>query len=241
MTGVDRDDIVFFSLSNSLDGACRLRTLAKERKKNKRKIVYIDSNGNDSTVTVYDSFFHTWTATDTMDKLAMVYLGSPAYAPVISSFNAIQDESKIEAGTEILIPVLTENENQSRNRIYSLPEKMDCYGVDIAIDDTGDIVIENGKIKTVGGKDNLAQAIQNRLSTALNSRIRLTVYGIRNSIGDPMAIKSYLNASIQETLLNEPRIDSIENLIYRGDGDNLDVEIAYTDISGNKGTFTGRI
>ena len=116
----------------------------------------------------------------------------------------------------------------------------DNYGKDIKIEN-GDIAILNGDFATVGSTDNLNQAIQNRLQTALDSRIRLNAYGIAASIGNTTEIESYLLTSIYNTVMQDPRIKSIESLSYVGNGDQLEIDLKYIDINNRVRSYGGTI
>ena len=241
MTDNDKDDVITDLKSQLIENACLMVALSKEKQTNATAVVYVDEDGNDATVTVYDFKYHTWKSTDTFDALAADLLGSADYGTVIAYFNGVANESELEAGTKIKIPVLTESETNTNNKIYAAPEKQDNYGVDIAIDEDGDFDLSGGDIKTVNDRDNLTQAISLRLTTASQKRIRLTSYGIRSTIGDPMAVESYLTGSLEQTVKADPRIDEVEEISFKGDGDNLKLEVVYTDINGNTGTYEGDI
>ena len=241
MTETDKEDLVIDCLSQLEDNACTLVALAKEKQTNATSIVYVDNDGNDATVTVYDFRYHVWKSTDTFDRLATTLLGSAEYGTVIAYFNGVAVESELEAGTRIKIPVLSEDKSSKNNKIYAAPEKQENYGVDIAIGDDGDLSISGSDIGTVDNRENLTQAIALRLTTASEKRIRLSSYGIRSVIGDPMAVESYLTGSIEQTVKADPRIEEIEDITFQGDGDVLRLEISYTDINGNSGTYKGEI
>jgi hypothetical protein len=74
----------------------------------------------------------------------------------------------------------------------------------------------------------------------VNKRIRLNVYGIRNNISDPTAGVAYILSSIDLTVRSDPRVKSVDNIGFTGQGDNLNVSVYYTDINGAGGTAAGR-
>jgi hypothetical protein len=116
------------------------------------------------------------------------------------------------------------------------------YGRDIFIGEDGDFAVSvSGDFAAISGPDNLFQAINNRLTTAVEKRIRIGVYGIRATIGDPMAIDSYLLGSIERTINEDPRIDRIEDITFEGRGDALFITVTYIDINGNKDEYQGEI
>ncbi len=241
MTDEDKEDLIIDYLSQMEDSACNIVALSKEKQTNATAVVHVDSDGNDATVTVYDFKFHTWKSGDTFDRLAADLLGDAEYGTVIAYFNEVTNESELEAGTKIKIPVLSENESNVNNRIYAAPEKQENYGIDMKIGDDGDLDVSGGDLKTVGDRDNLTQAVALRLTTAAGRRIRLSAYGIRSTIGDPVAIESYLSGSVEQTVLADPRVLELNELTFKGDGDKLMLELAYTDINGDTGMFKGEI
>lgn len=242
MTESDKEDLLTDYLSQMEEAACVCVALSKEKQTNAQVVVYVDADGNDAAATVYDFKYHVWKSTDTFDKLANDLLGDPNYGTLISFYNKVQNESEIEAGTKVKIPVLSENSSNTKNRIYAEPDKQDNYGIDISVSDDGDFDFgSDGDIKTVGGRDNLTQAIAMRLTTASSKRIRLGAYGIRSVIGEPIAVESYLSSCIEQTIKADPRIEEVNELTFWGDGDRLMLEVVYTDINGDTGLYNGGI
>ncbi len=241
MTDNDKEDLLTDYISQLEDNACIAVALSKEKQTNAVGVVYVGSDGNDEVVTVYDFKNYTWKSSDTFDKLASDYLGDPEYGTVIAYFNGVANESELESGTKIKIPVLTEDSSNTNNRIYAEPSKQENYGTDIMLNEDGDFDLQAGDIKTVEGRDNLTQAISLRLTTASNKRIRLASYGIRSTIGDPIAVESYLSGSIEQTIKADPRIAEVNELTFEGDGDKLKLEVVYTDINGDTGMYKGDI
>lgn len=238
----DKEDLLTDYISQMEDAACVCVALAKEKQTNAQSVVYVDSDGNDTTATVYDFKYHTWKSTDTFDKLANDLLGNSDYGTLLAYYNGVANESELEAGTKIKIPVLTEDLSNTGNRIYAEPEKQENYGTDLTLTDEGDFAVDShGDIKTVNGRDNLTQAIALRLTTASNKRIRLGSYGIRSTIGEPIAVESYLSGCIEQTIKADPRIAEVKELTFEGHGDKLILEVVYTDINGNSGMYKGDI
>lgn len=241
MTDNDREDLLTDYIAQMEEAACKIVAISKERQSNAEIVVYPDSDGNDKTAEVYDCRIYSWKNKDTFDKLAADYMGSADYGTLIAYYNKIANESEIEAGTTIKIPILSESEENGNNRIYAEPDKWNNYGSDIMLDDEGDIAVSHGDIAEISGGDNLAQAIVNRLTTASSKRIRLGTYGIRSNIGDPIAVESYLISTIEQTIKADPRIREIDEITFKGAGDKLILELSYTDINGNKGDYKGEI
>ena len=237
----DTQDSIIDALAEMAEAACIAAALAKEKQTNVTQVVYVDDDGNDAVILVYGYRQHSWKSSDTLDLLAAEYLGDADYASVIAYFNGIKDEAAIEAGTKIKIPELNEGAADSSNRIYAEPEKQDTYGADIKIGEDGDLAVFAGDLAAISGKENLAQGLFNRLSTASGKRLRLASYGIRDTIGDAQAVQSYLAAAITQTITADPRVSSLEEITLEGAGDSLHVAISWEDVNGEQGAFEGEI
>ena len=119
---------------------------------------------------------------------------------------------------------------------------MDACGKDIKIENS-DLAVRNGDFQLTSGLDTINQAITSRLNTTINSRVRNVVYGIRNESGIPEngkdAAATYISASVEQTLLADPRVESVETLEWTGTGAALSIHATYTTISGEKMTYIG--
>ena len=182
----------------------------------------------------------------TFENLAVANYGDVNKAELIATVNnASSIEELITAGeTRVIIPILERKENNENNRIIGFAGQRDAYGVDIALDEQGNINFdETGyEFKLVKGKENLSQAILNRLKESVNKRIRLQYYGIKTTLPDEPAVSNaYIFLSIIQTLQMEPRIKEILGLYFKMDGDVLKIDIDYTDISGDINNFQGAI
>jgi hypothetical protein len=237
----DKMDAVVLLANQLVDLACRAIALAKEKQTNVETVIYVDDEGNDTVVFAYDYKTVKMTSSTTFDRLAQDEFGDPSLGTLIAYYNKIQNEHAVPAGTTLRIPVLIRQDQNLNNRIYAAPELQDNYGRDIALTDSGGFGVYRGDFAVVKGPENLHQAIANRLTTASGKRIRIGAYGLRNSIGDPMAIKSYLFASIEQTLKEDPRIASVDEIRCEGKGDKLNINVTFTDINSNQDTFRGDI
>ena len=76
----------------------------------------------------------------------------------------------------------------------------------------------------------------------LGARIRLEVYGIQASIGDSLkATSSLIQASLHQTTIEDPRVETVEDIQFNGVGDELTVSLVYVDKNGTKQNFGGVI
>jgi hypothetical protein len=237
----DKKDALVLLTNQLVDMACRLVALSKEKQTNVETIIYVDNDGNDAVANVYDYKTVKMTSATTFDKLAQEEYGDPSLGSLIAYYNKIQNEHAVEAGTTLKMPVLAIQDQNLNNRIYAPPELQDCYGRDIALTDSGGFRIEMGDFAVTKGPLNLHQAVGNRLTTASGKRIRIGTYGVRNSIGDPMAMNGYLMASIEQTLKEDPRIAYVDKIEFEGKEDKLYITVIYTDINSNKDTYIGEI
>lgn len=228
----DIEDKKIELFSQAEDLSCKLIKMSKEPQTNIEQCVYVDADGNDAVAYVYDTKFHTWKSTDTMDKLAVTYCGDASFGTLLSYYNGVKDEHSIKAGEQIKIPVFVQNENIFLNKVFLPPEQKENYGRDIALDDEGNFSTLGNDFLFTTGKANLSQAVGNRLSTAFKKRIRLTSYGIRAGIGEAEAVSSYVSASVEQTVLADPRVEKVTNLAFNGFGDGMKIHVDYVDING---------
>jgi len=237
----DKKDRIAFLLNKMFDYMFRAAAIAKEKQTGVEHIVYVDSEGNDAAVFVYDCKIVKMESSATFDKLAQEHFGDPSLGPLIAYYNKIQNEHEVESGADLRIPVLEKTASGQRNMIYAEPETRDSYGRDIALDDNGGFAVTDGDFGIVSGKENLAQALGNRLATSAGNRIRLGAYGIKAATGDPVAVGSFLQGSIEQTVYEDPRIEKVEEIEYKGRGDAIYIAVTYTDINGGRDTYRGKI
>lgn len=200
------------------------------------------SSGNQSTTQnqntpriVYGSTSRTATSGDSYESIAMDYFGDPSYASLIASYNS--RDTEIKEGDTVFIPILNPTEIPKNNNVLTTEKLNDNYGSDIKIDN-GNIAVRNGDLDIISGSNNLNQAISNRINTTINTRIRIPGYGIKSSIGE-QSFTNYLLSSIEDTVLMDPRVKTVDSVNINGAGDSLEVSITYTDINGNKSMYGG--
>lgn len=235
LTDEDRADDLILSIADMFQDCAIVIVRSKESTTNVDTIVYVDSEGNDQSVTIYGYYYYTMRYSDTLDSVAAKLLHNPDMGTILAYYNGIEQEADIPPGTRIKIPRFS-SDDIAGNAIYAPPGDIDTYGRDIKIGADGGIALEGADTATIKGSDNLNQGIAMRLATAANKRLRLVSYGIRNAIGDPMAISSYLRGTIEQTISANPRIAEVNGITFRGSGDSLYINIEYTDINGTKAT-----
>jgi hypothetical protein len=179
-------------------------------------------------------------STDTLESLAEQYLGSPDGAIYIAIYNGVASIDELNPGDTIRIPILTPSIRNSLNQIYACPEDRDNYGRDIYLDSEGYTAPSpSGDYLLVDGVENLNQAILLRLRESVNRRVRLTAYGIRTNVSDPVAGVAYILSSIDLTVRMEPRVSAVNNISFIGAGDGLNITVDYTDINHTNGSVAG--
>lgn len=176
------------------------------------------------------------------DQLAMDYYGDTTLSNLLATYNNIPTDEPLKAGQSILIPNLNMADSKtSENEVYNTPDVKDNYGKDLLIKDK-DFSVYNGDIAIIDGVENLEQALLNRYSTLVGARIRVEAYGIQASIGDALSATSALiQASVHQTTVEDPRVDSVEDISFKGKGDSLTVSVIYIDKNGAKRNFGGTI
>jgi len=180
-------------------------------------------------------------STDSLESLANEHLGDPNKGLDIATYNGIKSLDDLKPGDIIKIPKTTHTTKMANNLIYARREDRDNYGRDIKVIDKGFIVTSNtGDYELAQGVENLTQAVLLRLRESNAKRIRIQAYGIRANVGDTAGVV-YIMTSIRNTLSNEPRIASIENIWFRLKGDCLDIRVSYKDINNISVTTTGRV
>lgn len=193
--------------------------------------------GNDRAIVVYGSRQHRASEADTWDRLAMEYLGDPGLGQMVAMYN---NSGTLDAGDIVNIPIINRKDAVEDNLVYPMSGEIDNYGRDLALASDGDMAGFYGDLMPTSGQDTLAQGIESRLNTAVDTRIRLLVYGIRASVGEPGQAQNFIVSSVNRTLLEEPRIRTVEKVSYRGDGDDLHLSVVYTDINGTRHTYGGK-
>lgn len=192
---------------------------------------------SDQVVVVYGTKAHRATESDTYAKLAQDYLGSPDLGAMIAIYN---NDGDIQTGDILNIPLTNKQDSVQGNIIYPKAGEIDNYGRDIAINDNGDIADFHGDIGLSSNRSNLSQAIESRLSTAINARLRMQVYGIRASVGAPEQAQNFIVSSVSRTLEQEPRIQTVDKIKFSGAGDSLNLSVEYTDVNGLEQTYGGK-
>lgn len=195
-------------------------------------------NAEIAILPTYGDYVYNATSETRLDSLSKKVYGTPDYADTIAVYNGINGDSDIVPGMELKIPYLSYTQALQENEVYG--SNGDIYGTDIALDGLGDLVLaEFNDYATVSGTENIVQAIDLRLAEQDGSRVRLEAYGIKMDGGgyDAFSIAVVLT-SIKETLLQDPRIQSVYNVTGRIYEDKLELGFVVKLEAGGQANFT---
>jgi hypothetical protein len=198
--------------------------------------------GETGLVLSYGHTMVTLKETDSLESLAVEYMGSPDNAQDIATFNGVASLRDLVPGDVIRIPITTRTVKMTNNLIFARRGDRDNYGRDIMLTDDGFIVASNtGDYQLSKGVKNITQAVLLRLRESNAKRIRIVAYGIRTNISDPTAGIAYIISSIRLTVKNDPRVASVDKIKFKAAGDFLDVNVFYHDINNADGNAEGRV
>lgn len=166
---------------------------------------------------------------DTLQRIALDELGNSDLWQYIASINeGVSSNEDISAGDEIFLPLQVEPGEGVNKEQFILTEDFtrDPYGTDIKIDSDGNLIVqESNDVSLIAGIENVKQAINLRLNTLSGSMIKQSVYGIATQAGlagSDLAIK-YMKTAIRASLVQDPRIEKVENMIVTFDRDALKI------------------
>jgi len=199
---------------------------------------------DDNNVSVYGYTSTALTSTDTLESLAQKYYGDPSYAQLIASYNEIGDDDELSAGQRIKIPAIVPVDRTDGGNIYDY-DLNDPYGRDIAVGESGDVLFgESGEYATVGGVENVIQAINMRLGEVIGNRLRLTSYGLVSNVGSTIknqAVVVYLISNLRETVMQDPRVARINGISLQGSRDTITFSIDLDLVGNNPVRVVGAI
>lgn len=189
----------------------------------------------------YSSFsFLSLKENQTLENLAFVYLGDPSLGGVIAVFNGLSSSLELKTGQTIKIPSKGGNFNKD-NPIFDF-EHSDFIGRDLLLGEDGDLIFDSfGNIEVANQGETIKQAINLRLKESLGTRKRLKTYGTLKQVGTPSKIDNYFVSSIVETILQDVRVKSVNNIKCSSNGDKLMYEVEILLIDGAASLIRGQI
>jgi Protein of unknown function (DUF2634) len=176
---------------------------------------------------------------DTLQRIALNELGDEDLWPFIASINdGISGNDDLVAGEDIFLPSQVQTSEKDNKEQFILTEDVagDPYGSDIKLDDDGNVIIqENGDFSLVSGLSNIEQAVDLRLNTEMGALIKQSAYGITAAAGfagTTMALR-YLKLAIRVALIQDPRIESVTDMIVSIDKDAINIGMTINVIGSN--------
>jgi hypothetical protein len=166
---------------------------------------------------------------DTLQTIALKWLGDSGYWPYIAGVNNITGNSELQAGQRIYVPLPEQKSITLEKDAYIATENIvqDEYGTDIMIDGSGNMIVnESNDVATITGEENVIQALDLRLSTPIGAMLKQTAYGLITQVGSPgttMAIK-YLRTNYKDSIMQDPRIKELTNLDVSVSGDVISIK-----------------
>ncbi|MDC7221548.1 MAG: DUF2634 domain-containing protein [Spirochaetales bacterium] len=158
-----------------------------------------------------------------LDRLSNDIFGDPDFKDVISSVNGLYADDELTVGDEILVPIFEPKTRYANNAVYnSESTNTELLGRDIYIDDDGIIQTQGNDYLVTTGEETILQAVQRKLAEKKGRQIRDTSYGILREIGEALdgnAPLSLMKVGLEETLIQDPRITSVNNVDFFIDGD----------------------
>lgn len=158
---------------------------------------------------------------DTLQSIAQDQMGDDTQWIYIASINDIGSNDDLVVGEQIYIPISIDQIASNKDTFIITEDTFrDPYGADIKIDSSGNIILrESNDVAIITGLANVQQAVDLMLSTLKGSMIKQTAYGLLiqpGLAGTEQAI-SYIRMGIEAALIQDPRIEQVQNLQVRID------------------------
>ncbi len=184
---------------------------------------------------VYGFTEFTITENTRLDTLSRDLFGSPDFKDVISGINDLYSIDELVVGDMIRIPLLESNIKFANNAVYNLPgEREDILGRDAEIDASGLFVMNSTDYAVTAGVNTVLQNIGIRLAEKKGRQVQDGYFGVIAQIGSALnddAPIEYIAVSLQETLLQDPRITSVYGLKFIASGDIVHQEFKFDTIT----------
>lgn len=160
---------------------------------------------------------------DTLQSIAQSKLGDENLWAYIASINSdITGNADIYAGLKIYIPAPSPEGISKDSFIMTEDTLRDPYGVDIRLDSDGNIIVqESNDVALISGIENVKQAINLRFNTLVGSMLKQTAFGLAAQAGQAGTddALSYARMSLANALIQDPRVEKVENVTVRIEGD----------------------
>jgi len=181
---------------------------------------------------------------ETLRDIAQKWMGNARYWMAICEHNKMpspytkSDGTPLKTGDALLVPTRS---SFIEKAMLSPTQKMstDRFGKDLYMNPrTGDLEmvgLDGIDIRTVTDKENLEQAIRNRLLTRQNECSYWPAYGLPSFIGEKHTAETlgYLAAHLNAQLLQDPRIIELDTMRLTDEGDGLTAYLEVVPILGS--------
>jgi len=182
---------------------------------------------------------------DTLHHIARRMLGHADQWIVLAQFNGLDypyvdtsgttyaGQKVLTTGDVLLVPSKIDEPRETlaleADNLYDV-----LLGRDVSLSSLGDLQANpsTGDLGTVAGIDNLVQALQRRIGTRKGELAYHPEYGANfeqhvGAVNDPVRLRM-MRLEVIETLLADPRIRAIENVILNDVMDHVDVAVTAT-------------
>jgi hypothetical protein len=211
--------------------AAQIVGFGKSQNANSETNVSVDGKN----ITIYGTKSISIPAETTLERVAVEQYGDATKNTLLATYNGLTD-NELTTGMELQIPIISKSVTGLDNLIFSWDQNS-SLGTDIQIGTDNELVFsESGDFALILNEANLVQAINLRLNETLGSRLRLTTYGLKNAVGsagDNSAPIAYIITNLTDTLKQDPRIKTVENIKIRGQGDSLNLSFDAKTINAN--------
>ena len=162
---------------------------------------------------------------DILLSIALNVMGDARLWPFIVSANPeIRTSADLVAGERIFVPIPPSQVERLEGFIISADSARNPYGADLRLDENGAIVMGEGNdASLISGVDNVIQAANLALATPVGSLLSQTMYGLAAQLGvaGTEQALSYARMSVEATLIRDPRIEAVNNVLVTADRDTL--------------------
>lgn len=186
-----------------------------------------------------DTLIDTWDLFDNSGLITVNEVINDTYTSQFATVNLYKsnvDQGNILSfGSIILIPVSKNIQNTSV--LTSNIDDPQFLGIDVGTDAIGNLLVSNGDLELVSGTQNITQALYHRLQTPSNSLVLHPNYGnLLNTFIGRANIPThafFMEANLTQSLLSDPRIDTVQGTNANIDGDKINIGITVTLKNGN--------
>ncbi len=160
-----------------------------------------------------------------LGRIARDNFGDPDFKDIISGINGIYSDDELVVGGELKLPVLQPNIRFATNAVYNIPEERnDILGRDAKVNSNGIFVTNPSDYSFTSKNETVSQAVFFRLSEKKGRQLRDGTYGVVAQIGEALSNEApfeFLSVSLEETLVQDPRITDVYGLNFLADGDKI--------------------